>query len=95
MADTDNVLSAEQRDALFRKLREDPGFREAVKRDWRAAVRQVDINPELVAKGTLSRNEVDDFLTQRAGWTIEIIIFTRAIEAERVEIGEAVNFGAR
>jgi hypothetical protein len=36
-------------------------------------VRQLDINRELMAKGTLSRREADDFLAQDAEWTIEIV----------------------
>jgi len=95
MADNPEVISARQRDDLFNRLRDDPAFRETMKRDWRAAVRELGINPEQVAKGALSRREVADFLAQRAGWTIEIIIFSRFSGAESVEVGEAVNFAAR
>jgi hypothetical protein len=94
MPDTE-VVSAQQRDALFNKLRDDPAFRDAMKKDWRAAVQQLHINPATVAKGTLSRSEVGDFLAQAAGWTIEIVISSRATGAERVEMKDGVNFAAR
>jgi len=95
MADNPEVISARQRDDLFNKLRDDPAFRETMKRDWRAAVREIGINPEQLAKGALSRSEVADFLAQRAGWTIEIVISSRFSDAERVAVNEAVNFAAR
>ena len=95
MADTREAISAKQRDDLFNKLRDDPAFRETMKKDWRAAVQQLKIDPAHIAKGALSRREVGDFLAQRAGWTIEIIIFSKFSGAERVEMKEAVNFEVR
>ena len=88
-------LTSRQRDALFSRLRDDPAFREAMKKDWREAVTALKIKPEAIAKGALSRREIDDFIGQRAGWTIEIIIFNKLPGAERVQINEAVNFEAR
>ena len=88
-------LTTKQRDALFSKLRDDPAFREAMKKDWREAVTALKIKPELIAKGALSRREIDDFINQRAGWTIEIVISGKVPGAERVQINEAVNFVAR
>lgn len=94
MADREAV-SAKQRDALFEKLREDPKFREALKKDWRGALGELKIDPKAVAKGTLSRKEIGDFINQRAGWTIEIIISNRFTGSERISMAEAVNFEAR
>ena len=37
------VLTKEQRDALFTKLREDPKFREMMKKDWKEALSSVKI----------------------------------------------------
>ena len=95
MANVPEVVSPQHRDALFNKLRDDAAFREAMKKDWKAAVKQVGINHELVAKGTLSRQEVNDFAAQADGWTIIIAISNRASEAQRVEMNQAVNFAAR
>jgi len=95
MENSPEVVSAVQRDALFNKLRDDPAFREAMKKDWKAAVKHVGINPDVVAKGTLSREEVNDFAAQRSGWTIHIVISTSASEAQRVQLSDAVNFAPR
>jgi hypothetical protein len=89
------AISARQRDELFTKLKEDPKFRDAMKRDWREAVQELKIKPDAIAKGVLSRNEVEDFLGQRAGWTIEIVISARVPGEEQVRLAEAVNFQAR
>ncbi len=94
MPDDRPVISVRQRDALFNKLKDDPEFREAMKKDWRAALEKLRIKPDAVAKGTLSRREIDDFIGQRAGWTIEIVIAAKP-GAERVQVSEAVNFEAR
>jgi hypothetical protein len=66
-----------------------------MKQDWRAAMQAVGIKPETIVKGTMSRREIDDYLAQRAGWTIEIVISSRTTGAERVQVSEAVNFEAR
>lgn len=90
-----SVLSHHQKDTLFTKLREDPKFRELMKKDWRAALTEVNIKPESVVKGTLSRQEIENFAQQRAGWEIIIIIFDPRSALERVSLGEAVNMAAR
>lgn len=89
------VLRATQRDRLFNRLKDDPKLREMMKQDWRAAMQAVGIKPETIVKGTMSRREIDDYLAQRAGWTIEIVISSRTTGAERVQVSEAVNFEAR
>ena len=89
------AISARLRDALFNKLKEDPKFRDAMKKDWREAVQQLKIKPDAIAKGVLSRTEIEDFLGQRAGWTIEIVISAKVPGADRVQLAEAVNFEAR
>ncbi len=89
------VLRAAQRDKLFNRLKEDPKLRELMKQDWRAAMQAVGIKPDTIVKGTMSRREIDDYLAQRAGWTIEIVISARNSAAERVQVAEAVNFEAR
>ena len=94
MADRE-AISARQRDALFTKLRDDPKFRDAMKKDWRAAIQEMKINPKSVAKGALTRKEIGDFIGQRAGWTIEIIIVNRFTGMEKISVAEAVNFDAR
>ena len=93
--DDREAISARQRDSLFSKLKDDPKFRETMKKDWRAAVQELKIRPDAVAKGALSRREIGDFINQRAGWTIEIVIFNRFTGSERVHLNEAVNFEAR
>lgn len=89
------VLTAAQRDRLFKRLKEDPALRDTMKKDWRAAMKTVGIKPDEVVKGVMTRREIDDYLAQRAGWTIEIVIFSRSTGAERVQLSEAVNFEAR
>ncbi len=89
-----DVVSREVRDKLFTRLVEEPAFREAVKKDWQAAFKEAGIDPHTVARGTLSRQEVQNFAGQRAGWEIVIIIFVRDL-GQRVSINEAVNFEAR
>lgn len=89
------VLTAVQRDRLFKRLKEDPALRETMKKDWRAAMKTVGIKPDAVVKGVMTRREIDDYLAQRAGWTIEIVISSRSTGAERVQLTEAVNFEAR
>jgi hypothetical protein len=89
------ALTPKQRDLLFGKLRDDPAFREAMKKDWRSAVTTLKIKPDAIVKGALSRREIDDFINQRAGWTIEIVIAGRVPGQERVEINQAVNFQER
>ncbi len=88
------VLKKEQRDALFTKLREDPKLRSMIKQDWKAALKSLKIDPATVAKGTISRKEVENFANQRAGWEIIIVVFERG-GLEKIRINEAVNFEAR
>ena len=90
-----DVVSREQRDKLFDRLVEEPAFREAVKKDWQAAFKQAGIDPQAVAKGTLTRQEVANFAGQRAGWEIVIVIFARDLGQQRIETRDAVNFEAR
>jgi hypothetical protein len=89
------VLTNRQKDQLFTMLKEDPKFRELMKQDWRKALESVRIKPDAVAKGVLSRNEIETFLGQRAGWVIEIVIAGRVPGMETIELKEAVNFEAR
>lgn len=95
MPEEKSVLSNASKDKLFTKLREDPKFRDLMKKDWRAALKETDINPETVVKGTLSRQEIENFAQQRAGWEIIIVIFVRDAGLERVSLSEAVNLEAR
>ncbi len=89
------VLTKEQRDALFTKLREDPKFRETMKRDWKEALSSMKMKPEVVAGGMLSRNEVESFAGQRASWTIEIVIAGKVPRKDVVELKETVSFDTR
>ena len=89
------VLTNRQKDQLFTMLKEDPKFRDLMKEDWRKALETVKIKPDAVAKGVLTRNEIESFLGQRAGWTIEIVISARRLDMESIELKEAVNFEAR
>lgn len=95
MAKDRSVLSVKQRDALFTTLKDDPKFRELIKKDWRAGLKKAGIDPEAVVKGTLSRSEIENFASQRAGWTIEIVIFARELGMENISFKEAMNFEAR
>lgn len=95
MAKEKAVLSAKQRDTLFTSLKDDPKFREMMKKDWRTALKQSNIDPDSVARGTLTRSEIENFASQRAGWTIEIVISKRNFDMETIEMKEAVNFEAR
>jgi hypothetical protein len=95
MPEAEQVINKEQRETLFSKLREDPAFRETMKKDWRGALKQAKIDPEAVVHGTLSRQEVENFARQRAGWEIIIVISAMQRGAERVQLNEAVNFEAR
>jgi hypothetical protein len=88
------VLKKEQRDALFAKLRDDAKLRAMLKKDWKAALKSVNIDPATVAKGTLSRREVESFANQRAGWEIIIVISARQ-GLDKIRVNEAVNFEAR
>jgi hypothetical protein len=90
----DEVIKKEERDRLFSMLREKPEFREMIKKDWRAALKEVGIDAEKVVKGELSRQEIESFAKQRAGWEIIIVIFARS-GLEKIRINEAVNFEAR
>lgn len=89
------VLTNRQKDQLFSMLKEDPKFRELMKQDWRKALETLRIKPDAVAQGVLSRNEIEGFLGQRAGWTIEIVISAHKPGLEAVQLKEAVNFEAR
>ncbi|HSE37810.1 MAG TPA: hypothetical protein VLG74_10940 [Blastocatellia bacterium] len=90
-----SVLTAKQRDALFTSLKDDPKFRELIKKDWRAALKKTNVNPDAVVRGTLSRTEIENFASQRAGWTIEIVIFNKDLGLENIAVKEALNFEAR
>lgn len=89
------VVSAKERDRLFGKLREDAKFREMMKKDWREALKAVEIEPDAVVKGTLTREEVESFVQQRAAWTITIVISAARRGMEQIKLSEAVNFEAR
>ncbi|MCC7157815.1 MAG: hypothetical protein IT161_24765 [Bryobacterales bacterium] len=89
------VLSNRQKDQLFTMLKDDPKFRELMKEDWKRALETVKIKPDAVAKGVLTRNEIESFLGQRAGWTIEIVIAAHRPDMEAIQLKEAVNFEAR
>lgn len=88
------VLSKDERDKLFGMLREKPEFRELMKKDYRAALKEALIDPEVVVKGTLSREEIENFAQQRAAWTITIVIFARQ-GLDQIRINEMVNFETR
>jgi hypothetical protein len=90
-----SVLTAKQRDALFTSLKDDPKFRELIKKDWRAALKKTNVDPNAVVRGTLSRTEIENFASQRAGWTIEIVIFNKDFGLENIAVKEALNFEAR
>ena len=87
-------VNKEQREVLFDKLREDRKFREAIKKDWKAALKELRIEPEMVAKGELSRREIESFGQQKAGWEIVIVISARN-GLDRISLNESVNFQAR
>ncbi len=89
------VLKKEHRDALFQKLREDPKFREVLKKDWRAALKQMKIDPDMVAKGKLSRQDTLSFAGARMVSDIIIIIEEVLENRERISLSETVNFEAR
>ena len=95
MPEEKTVLTHEQKDKLFARLRDDPKFRELMKKDWRAAFKESAIDPDAVVNGTLSRQEIDNFALQRAGWEIIVVIFVRDLGLPRVSLSEAVNFEAR
>jgi|WetSurMetagenome_2_1015567.scaffolds.fasta_scaffold730490_1 hypothetical protein len=94
MADT---LSPRQRDALFAKLKDDPKFRDQMKKDWRSAMSAMKIKPEAIVKGVLSRQEIEQFPGQSAAWTIEIVISGKVgpDAVESIATKEAINFAAR
>lgn len=87
------VISARTRDRLFKKLYEDPKFRDSMKKDWRKAVKAVGVDPRRVVKGTLTREEIQS-VAQAAAWTITIVITARQ-GLEQIKMTEAVNFEAR
>lgn len=89
------VLSNRQKDLIFNKLKADPKFRELMKQDWKKALASVRVKPDAVVKGVLSRNEIESFIGQRAGWTIEIVISSGRPELEAIQLKEAVNFEIR
>ena len=89
-------ISRQQRDELFARLRKEPRFRQMMKKDWRAVLKEAEIDPEAVAKGTLSREEIEQFAQQRAAWTIVIVISARLpFAGEQIKFSEAVNFEKR
>ena len=94
MEEPREVLSVQQRDTLFTRLREDREFREVLKRDWRAALKETGVDPEAVVDGQLTREEMQSIGNMRAAWTIIIVIFAKEMR-ERLQINEAVNFAAR
>lgn len=93
MAKKRDVISARTRDKLFKRLHEDPKFRDAMKKDWRRAVKEAGVNPARVVKGTLTREEIQS-VAQAAAWTITIVIAARQ-GLEQIKMTEAVNFEAR
>ncbi len=94
MIEEKGVLKKEHRDALFTKIREEPKFRDLLKKDWRAALKEMKIDPETVVKGKLTREEIST-LAQQSGWEIIIIIFEASLGLERIRTSEAMNFEAR
>ena len=87
------VLTRENREKLFEKLRYDPTFRERMKENWREAIKSIGIDAEAVVDGVLKREEIEEFANQAKGWSIEITFRGGLLSKdERVEIKEAVVF---
>ncbi len=88
------IVHPEHRDKLFARVQEDPKFRQMLKKDWREAFAEMEIDPEKVIGGRLTREEMATFAQQRAAWTITIVISARS-GIDQIAINEAVNFEAR
>lgn len=87
-------MKTEQRDVLFKTLREDPNFRELLKKDWRAALKKIDIDPQMVAKTKLSREETIPLTMGRSRASI-IIVISALENREQISMSDTVNFEAR
>lgn len=93
------VLTEKQRDALFKRLRDDPKFRELMRKDWRAAMKAVNINPQTVAKSTITnadlmpstKSGIDVDVGFNSGWTISVVNFGK----ESIVVKEPVSFERR
>lgn len=90
-----DALTPAQRDILFEKIREDDVFRELMKQDWRKALRQMNIDPEIVAE-TLEKD--DERFAVSPFSEIFIVIENKdkfTVDADSYGVIEAVNFESR
>ena len=90
-----DALTPAQRDILFSKIREDDEFRELMKQDWRKALQQMNIDPELIGE-TLEKD--DERFAGSPFSEVYIIIENKdkfSVDAHNYGVLEAVNFEAR
>ena len=90
-----DALTPLQRDLLFSKIREDDEFRDLMKEDWRSALEQLNIDPEMVAE-TL---EKDDERFAASPFSRVFIVIdnkdTFTVDADSYGVLDAVNFETR
>ncbi|MCP4230599.1 MAG: hypothetical protein GY771_10720 [bacterium] len=88
-----DALTPVQRDMLFGKIREDGDFRDLMKRDWRSALEQLNIDPELVGE-TLEKD--DERFAISPFSEVFIVIETKfMLKADNYGTLDAVNFETR
>lgn len=90
-----DALTPAQRDILFSKIREDDEFRELMKQDWRKALQQMNIDPELIGE-TLEKD--DERFAGSPFAEVYIVIENKdkfSVDANNYGVLEAVNFEAR
>ena len=91
----DGALTPAQRDMLFGKIRDDDEFRELMKRDWRKALEEINIDPEIVGE-TLEKD--DERFAVSPFSEVFIVVENKnkfTVEADSSGMVEAVNFESR
>ncbi len=89
------ALTPAQRDMLFGKIRDDDEFRELMKRDWRKALEEINIDPEIVGE-TLEKD--DERFAVSPFSEVFIVVENKnkfTVEANDSGMVEAVNFESR
>lgn len=92
MADT-LVVSQEQRQCLVELAKKDTRFRELIKSDWRAALKQAGINPRDVKDAVIRQTDLSPFKGGLATAGIEITIEIMSVaREERINMSDIVVF---
>jgi len=90
------VISRDQREKLVELVKKDPKFRELLKKDWPAAMKQAGVDAKELKGRVLKESQFQPFKGGSTKASIEIIIeIFAAAREERIRVEDIVVFNER